>query len=58
MTLVRQQEAVINTDKAAFLAAKRRKEHINYIKSLEERICKLEKTVECLTSTLEEINSK
>lgn len=58
MTLVRQKEAIVNTDKSAFLAAKRRKEHSNYIKSLEERICRLETTVECLSSTLEEINKK
>jgi len=58
MTLVRQNEAILNTDKSAFLAAKRRKEHNNYIKSLEERICKLEKTIECLSTTLEEINKK
>lgn len=58
MTLIRQKEAIINVDKSAFLAAKQRKEHLNYIKNLEKRICKLESTVDCLTSTLEEINKK
>lgn len=58
MTLVRQKEGVINTDKAAFLAAKRRKQQQDYIQSLEMRLTKLENTVQCLTSTIEEITKK
>lgn len=58
MTLVRQKEGVINTDKTAFLAAKRRREQQNYVQSLEMRVLKLEQTVECLTKTVEEISKK
>lgn len=58
MTLVRQKEGVINTDKTAFLAAKRRKQQQDYIQSLEMRVTKLESTVKCLTSTIEEITKK
>ena len=58
MTLIRQKEAIVNTDKSAFLAAKRRKAHTDHIKLLENRIENLEKVVECLSTTIKEINKK
>lgn len=50
--LVRQGKGVVNTDLAAFHAAKKRRQRENHINTLEQRINRLEETVQRLEVTI------
>ena len=50
--LMRQGKGVVNTDLAAFMAAKKRRQREVYINTLEQRINRLEETVEHLQVTI------
>lgn len=58
----RQNVAVVNTDKGAFMAAKLRRERERsidtHISTLEAKINKLEMCVKCLEDQLREMNQK
>ena len=50
--LVRQGKGVVNTDLAAFRAAKKRRQREAHINTLEQRINRLEETVQRLEDTI------
>jgi hypothetical protein len=53
-TFERRESAIINTDVSAFRSAKARIEQTKFIKSMEQRIYKLECAVESLQQTCKE----
>ena len=53
-TFERRESAIINTDASAFRSAKARIEQTKFIKSMEQRIYKLECAVESLQQTCKE----
>ena len=55
---VRERQALVNTDKNAFTAAKARREGIKRIDRMEAKINSLEAAIESLERTVREMNEK